>query len=65
MQGAVSAYPSSGAPEWMRWRLPASLANRPLIHAEIYFSEPVEGPLLLGAGRFLGMGLCRSLTGDQ
>jgi CRISPR-associated protein Csb2 len=61
LQGAASAYPSGNAPRWMRWRLPDSLAGRQLTHAVIRFSEEVEGPLLLGAGRFVGMGLCRSL----
>lgn len=61
VQGAVSAYPSGKAPAWMRWQLPASLAGRQLTHAVIRFPEIVEGPVLLGAGRFLGMGLCRPL----
>ncbi|MDD3609654.1 MAG: type I-U CRISPR-associated protein Csb2 [Halothiobacillaceae bacterium] len=65
LQGAVSAYPSGRGPAWMNWRLPDSMAGRQLTHAVIEFSEPVEGPLLLGAGRFLGMGLCRSLGGEK
>jgi CRISPR-associated protein Csb2 len=28
------------------------------IHADIRFAEPVEGPVILGAGRFFGLGLC-------
>lgn len=28
------------------------------LHADIQFAEPVWGPLLLGAGRFFGLGLC-------
>ena len=32
---------------------------RRLIHASITFPDPVEGPLLLGAGRYLGLGLMR------
>ncbi len=31
------------------------------VHAEIRFSGLVEGPVLLGAGRFCGVGLCRPL----
>jgi CRISPR-associated protein Csb2 len=27
----------------------------------IRFPEPVEGPVILGAGRFLGLGLCHPL----
>ena len=30
-----------------------------LWHAEIEFAEPVQGPLLIGDGRFLGLGLMR------
>jgi CRISPR-associated protein Csb2 len=32
---------------------------RPLIHAEIEFHDPVRGPVLLGAGRYMGYGACR------
>jgi CRISPR-associated protein Csb2 len=28
------------------------------IHADIRFELPVKGPLLLGAGRYFGLGLC-------
>jgi len=59
--GVPSAYPSGEAPDWTRWRLPESLAGRPLTHALIRFKEPVQGPVLLGAGRFVGLGLCRAL----
>ena len=61
IEGAPSAYPSGKSPAWMRWRLPPSLANRQLIHAVIRFAEPVDGPVILGAGRFIGLGLCRPL----
>ena len=60
-EGAASAYPSTGAPKWMRWRLPPSLASRQLAHAVIRFPLEVEGPVILGAGRFIGLGLCRPL----
>jgi CRISPR-associated protein Csb2 len=32
---------------------------RPRVHAIVTFSEPVAGPVLLGAGRYHGIGLCR------
>jgi len=36
-----------------------STGSRPLsVHAEITFDEPVHGPLIVGAGRYLGYGLC-------
>ena len=33
--------------------------RRQLVHASISFEHPVAGPLMLGAGRFLGLGLMR------
>lgn len=62
IEGAISAQPSGNSPEWMRWRLPSSLNNRFLIHAVIRFPVPVEGPVILGAGRFVGLGLCRPIA---
>ncbi len=61
LQGAPSAYPSGKSPVWMRWRVPLSLSNRQLTHAVIRFKEPVQGPVILGAGRFMGLGLARPL----
>jgi len=61
---AVEGAPSiriEGAPAWTRWRSPAELASRQLTHAVLEFAEPVRGPVLLGAGRFCGLGLCRAL----
>lgn len=34
---------------------------RPQIHVYLRFAVPVSGPVLLGAGRFLGYGLCKPL----
>jgi CRISPR-associated protein Csb2 len=65
IEGVPSAQPSGNSPEWMRWRLPVSLASRPLIHAVIHFSQPVEGPVILGAGRFVGLGLCRPFASAE
>ena len=61
VEGVPSAYPSGKSPSWMHWRLPASLASRQLTHAVVRFAAPVDGPVILGAGRFLGLGLCRPL----
>ena len=33
--------------------------RRQLLHASVTFEHPVAGPLMLGAGRFLGLGLMR------
>jgi CRISPR-associated protein Csb2 len=32
---------------------------RPLIHAEMVFPVAVRGPVVIGAGRYVGFGLCR------
>lgn len=37
--------------------------QRVLVHARVIFDEPVRGPVLLGAGRYLGLGLCRPIRG--
>ena len=60
-EGVPPARPSAGEPSWMRWNAPKSLASRPLVHAVIDFETDVCGPVLVGAGRFTGLGLCRSL----
>jgi CRISPR-associated protein Csb2 len=61
IQHVPSAYPSGRMPRWTGWRLPKTLASRQLSHAVIEFPEPVRGPVILGAGRFVGLGLCRAL----
>ncbi len=58
VKGAPSAYPSGNAPKWTGWSLPRFLEGRLLTHAAVEFSEAVEGPMLLGAGRFIGLGMC-------
>ncbi len=59
VQGAVPARPLAGEPPWTRWKLPQSLESRQLVHAVIDFDRSVSGPVILGAGRFTGLGLCR------
>jgi CRISPR-associated protein Csb2 len=39
--------------------------QRVLVHARLTFARPVQGPLLLGAGRFFGLGLCRPVSAHQ
>ena len=65
IEGAPTAYPSAKSPPWMRWRQPPSLASRRLTHAVLRFAQPVEGPVILGAGRFMGLGLCRPLDVER
>jgi len=64
IEGAPAAYPSGKSPRWMNWRLPPSLASRQLTHAVIRFAEPIDGPVILGAGRFVGLGLCRPVDSE-
>ena len=61
VEGAPPAWPRPGAPPWTAWRVPPALASRSLTHAVIDFGREVAGPVLLGAGRFTGLGLCRRL----
>lgn len=35
--------------------------RRQLVHASLTFEEPVTGPMMLGSGRFLGLGLMRPM----
>lgn len=58
VRGAPSARPPSGAPAWASWARPDSLAGKALVHAVITFAEEIRGPVLIGAGRFRGLGLC-------
>lgn len=51
---AVSAYP----PFNQRGRNGVSV-RRQLVHAVVTFDRPVRGPLMLGSGRFVGLGLMR------
>jgi CRISPR-associated protein Csb2 len=41
----------------------ATTGIRPQFHVWLRFAEPVVGPVVLGAGRFLGYGLCKPLWG--
>jgi CRISPR-associated protein Csb2 len=63
VRGAPSAYPLGGNGSGPDWSFPqgAKFARRPRRHVVLRFAEPVQGPLLLGAGRFHGLGLCLPL----
>lgn len=63
VEGAPPARPLAGEPRWTRWKIPAPLVSRPLLHAVIDFGRETPGPVMLGAGRFTGLGLCRGLRG--
>lgn len=59
--GVPSVVTGRSAPPWTKWRVPGSLRTRTLVHAVIEFPEPVAGPVMLGAGRFTGLGLLRGV----
>lgn len=44
--------------EFLPWPGRPGRAPRVRVHADIRFEAPVRGPLLLGAGRYFGLGLC-------
>lgn len=43
---------------FLPWPIRPGHPRRARVHADIRFAELVEGPLVLGAGRFFGLGLC-------
>jgi CRISPR-associated protein Csb2 len=59
----------NGAPSAVEIRnaLPqdSSFRSRPLVHLILHFPRPVRGPLILGAGRFRGLGLCLPLDEER
>lgn len=48
-----------------RYPVTATRPQRVLVHAQLEFDEPVVGPILLGAGRFQGLGLCMPIDRKQ
>lgn len=54
--GARSA---TGYPPFRQKGRDGKLIRRQLVHAAVTFDRPVNGPLMLGAGRFMGLGLMR------
>ena len=40
-------------------------ACRPQVHIWLRFPEPIVGPVLLGAGRYLGYGLCKPVKENR
>ena len=61
VEGMPPARSLAGEPTWTRWKAPKSLASRQSVHVVIDFAQDVSGPVLLGAGRFTGLGLCRGM----
>lgn len=44
--------------QFLPWPGRPGLTPRVRVHAEVRFEMPVRGPVLLGAGRYFGLGLC-------
>lgn len=67
IDGFLAATPAAGGRRRGRrfppFKAGGSGQERMAVHAVVIFDEPVSGPVLLGAGRFLGYGLC--LPGDE
>lgn len=61
VNGAPPTRISYRVPSWTRWKVPKALSTRSLVHVTIDFVQEVSGPILLGAGRFTGLGLCRRI----
>jgi CRISPR-associated protein Csb2 len=58
--------PGSAKPRlFPRFPLDASRTQRVLVHVRVLFREPVRGPILLGAGRYQGLGLLRPVDGKE
>jgi len=60
--GNVSVF--SGAPTAPDVQVPEKMSGRLRSHVLIKFREKVEGPVLLGAGRYYGFGLCKPWYSD-
>jgi CRISPR-associated protein Csb2 len=61
IRGTFPARPSPRSPPWMRWAVAGALQGRVLTHATLVFDQEVQGPVVLGAGRYFGLGLCLPL----
>jgi CRISPR-associated protein Csb2 len=53
-----------GAKRVGRYRVPEYLRQFTKTHAIITFSEPVVGPVVIGAGRYVGFGLMAGLINN-
>ena len=58
----IGTRPARDFPMFRQGRSGGGVTRR-LVHVEVEFSEPIRGPLVLGSGRFLGLGLMRPMGG--
>ncbi len=55
----VGGRPAAAFPPFVQGTRRGDGVRRRLVHAAVRFRESIEGPVLIGAGRFLGLGLMR------
>ena len=60
----LGARPASKYPAFKQRGRDGSQVARRLVHAAVTFDQPVRGPLLLGSGRFLGLGLMAPIRAE-
>jgi CRISPR-associated protein Csb2 len=67
IQGAPPAYLSRARGRRPSWSFShgSKLRDRPRRHVVVRFEEPVRGPVVLGAGRYQGFGLCLPVEGAE
>ncbi len=58
----VGARPATRFPAFSQNGRDGWPVRRQLVHASVTFKHPVAGPLMLGAGRFFGLGLMRPVS---
>ena len=57
----AGARPVAAFPPFVQGTRRGDSVRRRLVHAAVRFRETIEGPVLIGAGRFFGLGLMRPL----
>ncbi|WP_420442982.1 type I-G CRISPR-associated protein Csb2 [Candidatus Poriferisodalis sp.] len=57
----IGARPAAAFPVFVQGSRRGDAVRRRLVHAALRFDAEVEGPVVLGSGRFLGLGLMRPL----
>ena len=55
----VGSRAASSFPPFLQHGSDGLAIRRQLVHASLTFEEPIAGPVMLGSGRFLGLGLMR------
>ena len=63
--GMMTAVPRAGGRGFPTFIAAGSGERRPGVHVLLTFAEPVAGPVLLGAGRYLGYGLFVPLRDEE